>query len=115
MPKWPHLNEFCKINQHFKNEQKKNHDRRHHTSELSTFEEDEPVFVATDTLFLYQVELFIQPGIGHMSYKHPLELYEGTEAMYIPIQSKTLRTSEPDAEPNLSCQSPVDIWYAMLG
>ena len=48
MPKWPHLNEFCKINQHFKNEQKKNHDRRHLTSELSTFEEDEPVFVVTD-------------------------------------------------------------------
>ena len=27
-----------------------------------------------ETLFLNQVELSIQPGIDHMSYKHPLEL-----------------------------------------
>ena len=32
MPKWPDLDEFCKVNQQFKQKQKKNYDRQHHTS-----------------------------------------------------------------------------------
>ena len=48
MPKWSDLNELCKVDQQFKQKQKKNYDRRHRTSVLPTFEEDEPVFVATD-------------------------------------------------------------------
>ena len=48
MPKWPDLNEFCKVDQQFEQKQKKNYDRWHHTSELPTFEEDEPVFMTND-------------------------------------------------------------------
>ena len=48
MPKCPDLTEFHKVEKQLKISRKKNHDRRHYTSGLPTFEEDEPVFVATD-------------------------------------------------------------------
>ena len=107
MPKWPDLNEFCKINQHFKNEQKKNYDRRHRTSELPTFEEDESVFVATDR------DSVPVPGrIVHTTRDRSYVVQTPSGVIrrnrsYIHSRPEEATTSEPDPEPNSSCRSPV--------
>ena len=101
------MNEFCKINQHLKNEQKKNYDRRHRTSELPTFEEDEPVFVATDR------DPVPVPGrIVHTTRDRSYVVQTPSGVIrrnrsYIHSHPQEATTSEPDPEPNSSCQSPV--------
>ena len=47
VPRWPNLKEFQKVDESFKQKQKKNFDCRHRAKELPSFDIDQPVFVAT--------------------------------------------------------------------
>ena len=94
-----------KVNQNFKNEQK-NYDKRHHTSELPTFEEDEPVFVATD-----RNPVPVPGTIVHTIRDRSYEIQTPSGVVrrnrsYIHSHPEEAITSEPDPEPNSSCRSP---------
>ena len=76
MLKWPDLNEFCKANQHSKmNRRIMTEDITHQSCQILK-KMIQYLWPVIETLFLYQVELFmiIQPGIDYMKYKHSLEL-----------------------------------------
>ena len=107
MPKWSDLNEFCKVDQQFKQKQKKNYDKRHRTSELPTFEEDEPVFVATDRDSV-PVPGRIVRSTGNRLYEiQTPSVVVRRNRSYIHSRPEEASTSETDPEPNSSCRSLV--------
>lgn len=84
IPKWPDLQMFRMVDEQFKQKQKKNFDRRHRAIELPTFNDDEPVFVATGRDSTSTPGRIVQTSRDR-SYevKHPRELSEGTEVVYM--------------------------------
>ena len=46
-PMWPNLEEFRKIDESFKQKQKKNYDRRHRAIDFPPYDKDQPVFITT--------------------------------------------------------------------
>lgn len=63
------------VDKRFKQKRKKNFNQQHHAVELPTFSDDNPVFVATEVLFLPQIDL--------MRYEPPWGLSQATELIYI--------------------------------
>ena len=91
IPEWPDLQKFRKVDEQFKQKQKKNFDRRHHAIELPIFNDDEPaaVFVATERGTNPTPGRIVQTTRARSyKYKHPRELSEGTEITYILDQRK---------------------------
>ena len=85
-PEWPDLQKFRKVDEQFKQKQKKNFDQRYCAIELPTFSDDEPVFITTERGIVPTPGRIVQTNL--MRYKHPRELSEGIEVTYILVLRK---------------------------